>query len=538
MIRVTEIFHSIQGESTFAGRPCVFVRLTGCPLRCTWCFEGTTRVLKADWSWQPISLLQIGDIVVGFAQTEPGGRFKLVPAVVRNVLTRWSSLIRLVTERAEILCTPNHKFLEVTHRNFWKQARSFQHGDWIRYVGDAEDGAKNSEYARGWMAGMAAGDGCFWTLKKAGKEYRRFRLALTDYEPLLTFSDYASKAGFSVYWGNHNRTGFSRKRETMKALWLTRNGDARALECFLEQDRDDSSYRRGWLAGFYDAEGSWSGYVSFAQDKASRHLSRLTSYLSREGFHPAVTEKGLRLGGSISESVKFFSRCTPVLTRKTNGLLGKAPNSSVEVLSVSDGGDQSLVYNLTTSTGNYVAEGMAVKNCDTEYAFHGGSDMTVGQVLERVREYGCRLVEVTGGEPLAQPDAVPLLSRLCEEDFTVLLETSGAVDTSLVDPLVHIILDVKCPGSGMMERMHWPNVERLRQQDEAKFVIQDRIDYDWAKAVAARYGLTDRCPVLFSPVFGVLDPRQLAEWILADRLPVKLQLQMHKHIWAPDMRGV
>jgi len=176
--------------------------------------------------------------------------------------------------------------------------------------------------------------------------------------------------------------------------------------------------------------------------------------------------------------------------------------------------------------------------CDTEYAFFGGTDQSIEHILEQVRSYGCPLVEVTGGEPLAQPDTAALLRRLSEEGLTVLLETSGAVDTSVVDPSVRIILDVKCPGSGMMERMHWPNVERLRPQDEAKFVIQDRSDYEWAKHVLDRFRLPERCPVLFSPVFGTLDPRHLAEWLLADRLPIRLQLQLHKHIWAPDMRGV
>ncbi|UVT15927.1 MAG: 7-carboxy-7-deazaguanine synthase QueE [Nitrospira sp.] len=176
--------------------------------------------------------------------------------------------------------------------------------------------------------------------------------------------------------------------------------------------------------------------------------------------------------------------------------------------------------------------------CDTEYAFFGGTDQSIADILEQVRSYGCPLVEVTGGEPLAQPDTAVLLRRLCEEGFTVLLETSGAVDTSVVDPSVRIILDVKCPGSGMMDRMHWPNVERLRPLDEVKFVIQDRRDYEWAKHVLDRFRLPERCPVLFSPVFGTLDPRHLAEWLLADRLPIRLQLQLHKHIWAPDMRGV
>jgi 7-carboxy-7-deazaguanine synthase len=176
--------------------------------------------------------------------------------------------------------------------------------------------------------------------------------------------------------------------------------------------------------------------------------------------------------------------------------------------------------------------------CDTEYAFFGGTEQSIEAILETVRSYGCPLVEVTGGEPLAQPDTTTLLRRFCEAGFTVLLETSGAVDTAVVDPAVHIILDVKCPGSGMTERMHWPNVERLRPQDEAKFVIQDRIDYEWAKGIVLQYQLTDCCPILFSPVFGSLDPHLLAEWLLADRLPVRLQLQLHKHIWAPDMRGV
>lgn len=176
--------------------------------------------------------------------------------------------------------------------------------------------------------------------------------------------------------------------------------------------------------------------------------------------------------------------------------------------------------------------------CDTEYAFFEGRELSIQDVLSEVARYGCQVVEVTGGEPLGQPDSIELLKALCDQGYRVLLETSGALDTSAVDPRVRIILDVKCPASGMTERMHWANVERLRPQDESKFVIQDRADYEWAKAVVARYRLIDRCTVLFSPVFGALDPRQLAEWVLADRLAIRFQLQMHKYIWAPDMRGV
>jgi 7-carboxy-7-deazaguanine synthase len=176
--------------------------------------------------------------------------------------------------------------------------------------------------------------------------------------------------------------------------------------------------------------------------------------------------------------------------------------------------------------------------CDTDYAFYGGHECSIDEVLAKVQTYGCRLVEVTGGEPLVQPESLPLMTRLCDAGYTVLLETSGAVDIAPVDPRAHVILDVKCPGSGMTDRMYWPNLSQLAAKDEAKFVMADRADYDWAREILTQYDLASRCPVLFSPVFGSLVVPQLAEWTLADRLPVRFQLQMHKYIWAPDMRGV
>jgi 7-carboxy-7-deazaguanine synthase len=176
--------------------------------------------------------------------------------------------------------------------------------------------------------------------------------------------------------------------------------------------------------------------------------------------------------------------------------------------------------------------------CDTDYSFYGGAERSLEEVLTAVRGYGCPLVEVTGGEPLHQRDALALITALCENGYTVLIETSGAIDVSPVDPRAHIILDVKCPGSGMTDRMDWANLDRLRAKDEAKFVIKDRADYAWACSVLRDYDLTRRCPVLFSPVHGDLELRPLAEWILADKLPVRVQLQMHKYIWNPSMRGV
>jgi len=177
--------------------------------------------------------------------------------------------------------------------------------------------------------------------------------------------------------------------------------------------------------------------------------------------------------------------------------------------------------------------------CDTPYAFTEGRKMTIDAVLARVDEYGCDLVEITGGEPLLQPDVYPLMQRLLEEGRTVMLETGGHRSVEQVPAGVIRVIDVKCPGSGEADKNHWPNLEQLRAADEVKFVIVDRADYEYARGVVARYDLADRsAAVLFSPAHGVLPPKTLAEWILGDRLPVRLQLQAHKYIWGADVRGV
>lgn len=177
--------------------------------------------------------------------------------------------------------------------------------------------------------------------------------------------------------------------------------------------------------------------------------------------------------------------------------------------------------------------------CDTAYAFHEGRSLSVDEVMSAVEAFECPLVEVTGGEPLLQPDAIPLLERLVASGRTVLLETGGHRSLEPVPAGVVRIMDVKCPGSGEAGRMDWRNIERLRSTDEVKFVLSHRADYDHALDVVTRYGLTTKVTaVLFSPVHGVLDPKDLAAWILADGLRVTLQLQVHKFIWGATARGV
>jgi len=176
--------------------------------------------------------------------------------------------------------------------------------------------------------------------------------------------------------------------------------------------------------------------------------------------------------------------------------------------------------------------------CDTDYAVERSEKMTTEQVLDAVAAYPCRLVEITGGEPLFQDASLELMKSLCDKGYEVLLETSGAVDISQVDTRVVRIMDIKCPGSGMSDRNRWENLDRLTSSDEVKMVIADRGDYEWAAGVVRDRGLADVCTVLFAPVFGQLDAAQLAEWILEDGLPVRYQLQLHKVIWGPDKRGV
>ncbi len=177
--------------------------------------------------------------------------------------------------------------------------------------------------------------------------------------------------------------------------------------------------------------------------------------------------------------------------------------------------------------------------CDTEYAFHAGQQMSIEEVVAQVRGHGCRLVEVTGGEPLLQKGVHALFAALLDEDYAVMVETSGERDLGIVDPRVIKIMDLKCPGSGESDRNRWSNVEALGPKDEVKFVLADRHDYEWARAVIREHNLPARVnAILMSPVFGQLEPQALAAWILEDRLPVRMQLQMHKQIWGPSTRGV
>lgn len=169
--------------------------------------------------------------------------------------------------------------------------------------------------------------------------------------------------------------------------------------------------------------------------------------------------------------------------------------------------------------------------CDTAYAFSGGSNMEVADILAKIAEHDTRYVTVTGGEPLAQKECLVLLKALCDAGYSVSLETGGAVDISAVDNRVSVILDIKTPDSNELKNYLWENLNYLKKTDEVKFVLCSRADYDWAKQILAQYNLAEKCSVLFSPVYSQINPTELANWVLADKLPVRMQLQLHKILW-------
>ena len=177
--------------------------------------------------------------------------------------------------------------------------------------------------------------------------------------------------------------------------------------------------------------------------------------------------------------------------------------------------------------------------CDTEYAFYDGKDLSIYEIIDEIKKYDCKLVEVTGGEPLVQVDeCLELMKQLCDSGFEVLIETGGSLSIKDIDSRVKVIMDLKCPSSGMEKKNLYQNINFLKPVDELKFVIGSREDYDWTKDIILKYELDKKCELLFSVVFGKLEPVQLVNWILEDKLKVRFQLQMHKFIWHPETKGV
>ncbi len=176
--------------------------------------------------------------------------------------------------------------------------------------------------------------------------------------------------------------------------------------------------------------------------------------------------------------------------------------------------------------------------CDTEYAFYEGVKMSIDEIIAKVKKYACNTVEITGGEPLLQKESLILMRRLSDDNFNVMLETSGSLSIADVDKRVKIIMDLKTPSSGMSDKNLYENISYIKKTDEIKFVIGDKADYDWTKEIISKYSLSGKCEIILTPVFGKIEPRKIVSWILRDKLKARFLLQMHKYIWEHDKRGV
>ena len=439
---MAEVFATVQGEGPSTGRLAAFVRLSGCNLSCAWCIVPGMRVLRPDFSWTPVEELQVGDVVLGRTDPKEGKQGVLAPSTVTHTARRTAPL---VTVNGKLTCSDDTRFWlgqNPNARSGWREVGRIA-GLKAAFLA-APPERDEAEYERGYLAGMADGDGSFFTARTRGIEYRRFRLALNDAGVLARARQYAARAGYTMRPGKHTHTGFL-GRGTMECLWLSRTAEAAAFERWCADDPETVSWAWGYLGGIFDAEGtigSEGGVVRIAQhlnrEKGIAVYERIARAAERCGFEPVREPKGIRLKSRYGGFWRFLAGATPAKASALEKIIGRAPHSTRVVETVEDAGTGEVV-SLTTSTGNYIAEGWLLHNCDTPYTWdwtgkngrrydprHEATRRPVQAVVAQVNALASpdryRLV-VTGSEPLLQGRAVAaLVLRLRHE---VEVETNG-----------------------------------------------------------------------------------------------------------------
>jgi|GEM_PF-118494 len=525
MLTINETFYSIEGEGPFIGVPTFFIRLTGCNLRCTWTPTGTTRILMSDYSWKLAKNIRMGDRVLGFEN----GHLK--EAKVTATIRVRSEIVKLRMESGKVLSvTPEHPF-------YYKGTKTIRAdrsvGVGIRTIGKINGHLKDTiDYKYGWLAGVIDGT-MDDTIEDIMGEYGT-EVAMDDRTSTNMFPSFSGDESLELRvnkWMNN----YFQSNELDNYLYMK---GQEAINRKLDKTyklKNDKEFSRGYVAGMIDSSGSIGSTVRIrakgknVKDSIELALKSLSVPFDKKEGHGFTNYE---IAGNPLFSYLLFRWKSK---EKVDIVSKSSLDDSVDrVIGLKLAG-YAEINHFETETHNYISEGYLSHNCDTKYSYAGGEKRSVESLVEEASKYGTRFVCITGGEPLLQKEVYPLMYKLLDKEFRIILETSGSISVEEVPTEDNMIIsmDIKTPSSGMVEHNIYENIDLLASKDYIKFVIADDKDFEFAKEIMRKYPFDGE--VIFQPEGGK-NLRELTEKVLKERLNVRVLPQLHKFIWG-DTRG-